>query len=120
MVNGTQLDLLGPLAESNRRIRVELEQMYTASARRNDPETSKAAAASAAEFRADHHARILAALATCAGTIYELAAMTGIDHVAVARRLPELKAAGKAEPTGTTRPGHTGRECRVWRAKGPS
>lgn len=84
-------------------------------ARRDDPVTSKLAAANAAAFAKDHADLIHQALAT-PGNIYELAARIsrahGIDfsHVQVARRLPEMKAAGRAEPTDERRGG-----CRVWK-----
>lgn len=78
-------------------------------ARRNDPDTSKDAAARAQAFAESHHGRILAALNE-PGTCKEIGARIGLDHVAVARRLPELQAMGKAEPTDERRGG-----CRVWR-----
>jgi len=87
-------------------------------ARADDPDTSKAAALAAAEFAGDHRAKILGSLMTQGpATIYELAARTGLDHVAVARRLPELEERGVARPTDATRKGPTGRACRVWEAK---
>ena len=87
-------------------------------ARADDPDTSKAAALAAAEFAGDHRAKILGSLMTQGpATIYELAARTGLDHVAVARRLPELEERGVAMPTDATRKGPTGRACRVWEAK---
>lgn len=78
-------------------------------ARRKDPATSHAAAARAESFAARHQDRILAALEQ-PGTIYDLAARTKLSHVAIARRMPELHAAGLAEPTQEKRDG-----CRVWR-----
>lgn len=80
-------------------------------ARRRDPETSKAAARRAVEFASNHHARIFEALAR-PGTIHELAARCGLDHVAIARRLPEMAKGGLAEATQERREG-----CRVWRRK---
>lgn len=80
-------------------------------ARRRDPDTSKAAARRALDFAAGHYARIYAALETD-GTIYEIGQRCGLDHVAVARRLPEMAKAGLAEPTAARREG-----CRVWRRK---
>ena len=87
-------------------------------ARRDDPETSHAAARRVSEFASEHHAKIQGSLMQQGpGTIYELAERTGLDHVAVARRLPELEELGTAEPTDETRPSPKGRACRVWRAK---
>lgn len=78
-------------------------------ARKRDPETSKDAARRAVEFASGHHARIFEALQT-PGTIYEIGQRCGLDHVAVARRLPEMAKAGLAQPTDDRRAG-----CRVWR-----
>lgn len=91
-----QLDLLRPLA------------------RRSDPETSHEAAAKAAGMAVNHRNRIMAVFDRPM-TIKELAARLGdIDHVAVARRMPELQAMSQAHPTNNRRDG-----CRVW-ARGPA
>jgi predicted ArsR family transcriptional regulator len=82
-------------------------------ARKSDPETSHAAAASMYEAHKDHHYWILASLWRPM-TIYELAKLTGLTHVQVARRMPELEQMGKARATGETRTGDSGRECRLW------
>ena len=64
---------------------------------------------------ADHCDAIHTALLTLgAQTIHELAQATGLSHVQVARRLPEMR--GRAVVTARTRPGPAGRLCRVWRA----
>lgn len=78
-------------------------------ARRRDPETSHEAAKRAASFADGHRTRILAALEG-ALTIKELAQRTGLDHVAIARRMPELQRMGLAQPTDTRRAG-----CRAWK-----
>lgn len=80
-------------------------------ARRKDPATSHVAAAKAASFAVSHRNRIMAAL-SAPGTIKEIAERTGIDHVAVARRMCELQRPPLrlAEPTDEKRDG-----CRVWR-----
>lgn len=85
-------------------------------ARTQDPATSHAAAASMRSVAGDQHRRILWALQKGgAATIHELAyRCIGLDHVAIARRLPELEEAGKVRPTGEERPGPNGRACRVW------
>lgn len=77
-------------------------------ARRDDPHTSQLAAAKASSFAASHRARILEALER-PGTIKDLAARTGLDHVAIARRMGELERSRKAAPTTEVRDG-----CRVW------
>jgi len=86
-------------------------------ARRNDPDTSKQAAARVHEFAAGHCAEILAALKRHGPASPErIAELTGIDRVAVCRRLPEIERAGLARPTGETVPTLSGRSQRVWAA----
>lgn len=80
-------------------------------ARRMDPQTSKDAARKAVSFANNHRDRIHAALST-PGTIYQLAERTGLDHVAIARRLPELQRMGLAEPTADKVDG-----CRIWQRR---
>lgn len=85
--------------------------------RRNDPETSKQAASRVHEFAAGHCAEILAALQRHGPASPErLAELTGIDRVAICRRLPELERAGQARPTGETVPTKAGRSQRIWEA----
>lgn len=88
--------------------------LLTPRARRRDPATSHVAAARADEFAHEHFGKILAALEQGRGTIHELAHRAALDHVQVARRLPELEAAARARPTDETRPSPGGRPCRVW------
>lgn len=78
-------------------------------ARKRDPETSHAAAAKAATFAVSHRNRIMAAL-TEPSTPRELSERSGIDYVAVQRRMVELQRLGLAVPTDERRDG-----CRVWR-----
>jgi hypothetical protein len=82
-------------------------------ARNDDPLTSHAAAERVDEFSHKHFALILEDLKRCYGTIYDIAAATGLSHVQVARRMPELQKLGRVEPLGTA-PGPNGRACRVW------
>jgi predicted ArsR family transcriptional regulator len=91
---------------------------FTMRARKSDPQTSHDAAGRAGEFAGQHHAIILGDLMTRGpGTIHELAERTGLDHVAVARRMSELETLRTVETTGETRPGPSGRHCREWRAR---
>lgn len=84
-----------------------------ARARRSDPTTSHAAAAQVDEFSNAHYAKIRAALASVDGaTIHEIAALTELDHVQVARRLKEMRG---VIATPETRLGPSGRPCRVWK-----
>lgn len=78
-------------------------------ARASDPETSREAARKAATFANNHRDRIHAALDT-PGTIFDIAKRTGLDHVAVARRMAEMQRMGLVERTGVTRDG--GKEWR--------
>lgn len=82
-------------------------------ARRSDPATSHAAAASMGKAARDHHEAILGVLWRPM-TIYHIAKLTGLDHVQVARRMPELEQLGQVRPTGGTEAGPSGRQCRVW------
>lgn len=91
-------------------------------ARRTDPHTSHEAA-QRVTFAAAHYRAIKGAFGQAehygdgTATIYQIAAASGLTHVQVARRLPEMQSAGLVEPTGTTAPGPTGRQCRLWRAR---
>jgi len=78
-------------------------------ARRHDPETSHAAAEKAARFIASHRNKIMAAIVEPM-TPREIAAKSGIDYVAVQRRLIELRRMGRIVETGVKRDG-----CREWR-----
>jgi hypothetical protein len=82
-------------------------------ARREDPVTSQLAAAQADELSNAHYAQIRAALAAADGcTIHEIAALTGLTHVQVARRMKEMRG---VIATPETRPSPSGRPCRVWK-----
>ena len=84
-------------------------------ARRTDPGTSHEAAALVKEFASGHCAVILGALRSYGhSTIDEIAKRTELTAVQVARRLPDLQKAGKAEPTGEERLSASGRSERVW------
>ena len=87
-------------------------------ARSTDLPTSHAAAASAVRFARDHEARILAALVRPM-TCYEIAEATGLDHVAVARRMRKLVDDAKVSASDETRAGPTGRQCTVWERGAP-
>ena len=85
-------------------------------ARITDPTTSHDAADMAEAFLFDHHAKIVESLRVRGpGTIYEIAERTGIDHVAVARRMKELELKAWAMRTDETRPSPLGRQCTVWK-----
>lgn len=85
-------------------------------ARHSDPATSHAAAQMALMFADDHCARILAALEHGPAGKTLIASRTGLDHVAIARRLPELQRSGRARTTGRTVPSASGRSEREWEA----
>lgn len=83
--------------------------------RATDPATSHAAGAMAEKFIPHHHANIVDALfAKGPATIYEIEKLTGIDHVAVARRMKEIERLGNVRRTDETRPSPLGRACTVW------
>ena len=85
-------------------------------ARLTDPPTSHAAARMARRLVADHSSRILYALKHGGpGTCYDVARRCiGMDHVAAARRLGELRDAGDIRDTGRTAPSPAGRPCTIW------
>lgn len=84
-------------------------------ARRHDPETSKQAARQAQAFAAGHCRQILDALLEHGSqTKDELAANTGLDSVAVARRMNQLCESLLVRKSGATRPTPTGRAATVW------
>jgi predicted Rossmann fold nucleotide-binding protein DprA/Smf involved in DNA uptake len=82
--------------------------------RSTDPDTSKAAAEHVS-FAHAHYTAILGALGDGEATIYQIAHRTGLSHVQVARRLPEMQSREMVCPTGQTVLGPTGRQCRLWR-----
>lgn len=86
-------------------------------ARRSDPETSHAAAASAKELQADHHALIVAVLKR-AGPLGKdgVAARCGLTGHACGKRLSELERASLIALTGRKVPSTSGRQEREWAA----
>ena len=84
-------------------------------ARRRDPATSKAAASAAQAFAQGHCRQILASLREHGPqTKDELAKHTGLDSVAVARRMAQLRDQLLVRDSGLTRPTVTGRAATVW------
>lgn len=83
-------------------------------ARRTDPGTSHVAAQRMSRGRADAHRQtILAAIRAHPWSTYRgLAELTGLEPVAVGRRLVELERAGLARPDGETLV--DGRLMRTW------
>lgn len=88
-------------------------------ARRSDPQTSHAAALAAETFAGKHASAIFAWLADhpAGGTKDEIAAGTGIDAIAVARRIAELRRAAGVYDSGDTRRTPTGRAAIVWKVR---
>lgn len=86
-------------------------------ARHSDHITSHIAAAQAFDFVKQHHCKILCCL-YCHGPLGKdgIAAKTGLNGVAVARRMKELEREGLAKPTGDTVPSNSGRPERLWKA----
>lgn len=86
-------------------------------ARKRDPATSHAAAASAASLSSEHHAAILVALARGPLGKDGIASSARLTGVQVCRRLPELTLMGMVEPTGRTVLSDSGRAEREFRLK---
>jgi predicted ArsR family transcriptional regulator len=84
-------------------------------ARASDPATSHAAAASASLIAPTQCERILACLKRYGpASKDEIAAKTGLTGVQVDRRLPDLKAQGKALPSPVISKSASGRDERCW------
>ena len=82
-------------------------------ARKPDPATSHVAAQKAAGSANAHRQRIVAALRAKPGMTYrEIAEATGLEPVAVGRRLIECERMGTARPGGEQTQG--GRTMRTW------
>lgn len=83
-------------------------------ARRTDPATSHAAAASAVQLAQDHHAMILQALQHGPAGKDGIAARIGLDGHRTGKRMCELERAGLIRLTGRTVPSASGRAEREW------
>jgi hypothetical protein len=94
-----------------------MEQAEHIRSRLTDPETSHAAAEAAAKFAAAHCDAIIDALKEGPAGKTLIARRSGIDDVAVARRMPELQRLGSIELTGNSVRSATGRAEREWRLK---
>jgi predicted ArsR family transcriptional regulator len=83
-------------------------------ARASDPVTSHIAAGAAKHLARRHAERILGSLTLGPLGKDGIARVTGLDGVAVARRLPELQREGLVATTGKTVASRTGRPEREW------
>jgi predicted ArsR family transcriptional regulator len=82
--------------------------------RRNDPATSKAAAATVKAFAGEHHAAILEALTIGSAGASGIAARCGLSSHQVNKRLGELAKAGRIVATGRLVRSGSGRGEREW------
>lgn len=76
--------------------------------RREDPPTSRSAAEAAQSFAGDHRERILAALEAGPAGKTEIGRRCGLTEQQVARRMHELRRAGRVERTGREVVSHSG------------
>lgn len=92
---------------------------YTRLARSTDPDTSQAAAIRSREFSGKHASAIYCWLADhpSGGTKDEISKGTGIDAIAVARRIAELRETAGVYDSGERRKTPTGRLAAVWRVQ---
>jgi len=86
-----------------------------AAARRTDPATSKAAAASVKAFQGEHHAAILEALSHGPAGASGIAARCGLNGHQIGKRINELARAGRIVETGRVVTSSSGRGEREWR-----
>lgn len=84
-------------------------------ARRADPPTSHAAAATVRTFAGEHHAAILAALALGPAGASGIAARCGLLPHQIGKRINELAKTGQIVETGRTVRSTSGRGEREWR-----
>jgi predicted transcriptional regulator len=84
-------------------------------ARRTDPATSHAAAATVRAFSSDHHQAILAALALGPAGGSWIGKRCGLGSHQIGKRLSELKRGGKIVETGRTVISTSGRGEREWK-----
>lgn len=85
-----------------------------AAARRSDPATSHAAAASVTTFAGEHHAAILTSLAVGPAGASGIAERCGLSGHQVNKRLTELARTGRIVETGRTVTSASGRGEREW------
>lgn len=83
-------------------------------ARRTDPATSHAAAASAKELAKQHAVLILGALKAGPAGVDRIAATTRLTNHAVGKRMAELQRGRAIKLTGRTVKSTSGREQREW------
>jgi len=113
MIN--QLDFF-QTPEPPRRMPKRVADLFPPTARRLDPETSKAAAASAKELASKHHGVILETLRQHGPLGKDgIASRSRLEANAVARRMKELETAGEVELTGNTVLSTSGRQEREWK-----
>jgi len=86
-------------------------------ARRIDPPTSHAAAATVRTFSGEHHAAILAALALGPAGASGIAARCGLLAHQIGKRIKELARAGQIVKTGRTVKSTSGRGELEWARK---
>lgn len=88
-------------------------------ARGSDAQTSHAAAARVREF-AGHHEKLIAAYLAASiqgGTKDEIAAGTGLQAIAVARRIAAMREHAGVYDSGATRKTPSGRAATVWKIR---
>ena len=94
----------------------QLTLQFQPLSRRADPQTSHDAAEHSAEFRAKHEGAIWAALKDYGPGICETIAMgTGLDEIAVARRMKGLERRGLVRRAGIG-VNRKGNKCTRWEA----
>lgn len=110
-------DDLFAFVERGRAAQASVDAVIAPAARREDPDTSQAAAARSPSGRARDRQAVLAALVDHPHglTDFELAALVGRQQTSAGKRRGELRDAGFVEATALRRPAPSGSPAIVWR-----
>lgn len=111
-----RVDILPQLQLSQSGMSVAVGEEPIRRARRNDPSTSKEAAAKAERFAKSHSGRILFALQGASLTAHEIGLLTGLQVVQVDRRTVELQRAGRIQVVQENGQDATRDGFRIWEA----
>lgn len=93
----------------------QLDWLAKQHVRRQDPETSRAAASSVARASRALMYRVLREINSCPGTQWEVSQRMRLKPEQIWKRISDLRAKKMVEDSGITRPGPSGRLQIVWK-----